>query len=64
MGVRPVAYIEPFRVGVDLTDMPAWIDPDEFVEVPLERAYRTAWDACPADYRYLVEHGRLPDEEE
>ena len=21
-----------------------------------------AWDTCPADYRYLVEHGRLPDE--
>ena len=63
VGVRPVAYIEPFRVGADLTDMPAWVGPDEFVEVPLERSYRTAWDACPSDYRFLVEHGRLPDEE-
>lgn len=57
------ADIEPLRVGAAIPDMPAWIDPDEFVEVPLERAYRAAWDAAPADYRFLVEHGRLPDEE-
>lgn len=62
LGFDPVAYIEPFRVGAALTDMPAWIDSDEFVEVPLERAYQATWDVCPADYRYLVEHGRLPDE--
>jgi hypothetical protein len=63
-GFRPVAYLEPFGVGAALTDMPAWIDPDEFVEVPLERAYRAAWDASPADFRHLVEHGRLPDEDD
>jgi hypothetical protein len=63
LGVHPVAYLEPFRVGAELTDMPAWIGPDEFVEVPLERSYQAAWEVCPADYRHLVEHGRLPDEE-
>lgn len=57
------ADIEPLRVGATIPDMPAWIDVDEFVEVPLERSYRAAWDASPADFRYLVEHGRLPDEE-
>jgi len=62
-GTTVRADIEPLRVGAAITDMPAWIDWDEFVEVPLEQAYRTAWDASPADYRYLVEHGRLPDEE-
>lgn len=60
----PVAFIEPARVGAALPDMAAWLDPDEYVYVPLERAYCAAWEACPADYRYLVEHGKLPDEPE
>ena len=57
------ADIGPLGMGAAIPDMPAWIDPDEFVEVPLERTYRVAWDAAPADFRYLVEQGRLPDEE-
>jgi len=62
VGALPVAYLEPFRVGATLIDMPAWIDPDTFVEVPLERTYQAAWDTCPSDFRYLVEHGKLPGE--
>ena len=50
------------RAGAVMRDMPAWIDPDFFVEVPLERTYQTTWDICPPDFRYLVEHGKLPDE--
>lgn len=57
-----MAYLEPFRVGAKLPDMPAWIDPDAFVNVPLENTYQTAWEVCPADFRLLVECGRLPDE--
>lgn len=62
VGLSPIAYLEPFRVGAAMPDMPAWIDRDSFVEVPLERTYQSAWDVCPADLRYLVEHGRLPEE--
>jgi hypothetical protein len=62
VGLSPIAYLEPFRVGAAMPDMPAWIDPDSFVEVPLERTYQSAWDVCPSDFRYLVEHGRLPEE--
>ena len=62
VGLSPVAYLEPFRVGAAMRDMPAWIDPDFFVDVPLERTYQAAWDVCPSDFRYLVEHGKLPDE--
>jgi Protein of unknown function (DUF4058) len=61
--LAPVAYLEPFKVGANLADMPAWLDQDYYVNVPLESAYQTAWDNCPADMRYLVEHGKLPDEE-
>ena len=60
---EPVAYLEPFKVGATLTDMPAWLDPDYYVNVPLEECYQSAWNTCPADMRYLVEHGKLPDEE-
>ena len=60
--LSPVAYLEPFRVGAPMPDMPVWIDRDSFVEAPLERTYQSAWEACPSDFRHLVEHGRLPDE--
>jgi hypothetical protein len=50
------------RVGAELPDMPAWIDPDSYVPVPLEQSYRSAWEVCPSDFRALVEFGRLPDE--
>ena len=42
--------------------MPAWLDTDLYVNVPLEPTYQAAWDVCPPDFRYLVEHGALPDE--
>jgi len=58
----PQAFIEPFRVGANLPDMPAWLDTDLYVYVPLEPTYQAAWDVCPPDFRYLVEHGALPDE--
>jgi hypothetical protein len=58
----PEAFIEPLRVGAELPDMPAWLDVDLYVNVPLEQTYRAAWDVCPADFRHLVEHGTLPDE--
>lgn len=58
----PQAFIEPLRVGAELPDMPAWLDVDLYVNVPLEPTYRSAWDVCPADFRYFVEHGELPDE--
>lgn len=62
VGLTPVAHLEPFRVGAAMRDMPAWIDADAFVLVPLERSYQAAWNVCPSDYRYLIENGRLPDE--
>ncbi len=57
-----VAYLEPLAVGAAMPDMPAWLDRDTFVEVPLESSYNAAWATCPADFRTLVETGRLPDE--
>jgi hypothetical protein len=58
----PEAFIEPLGVGAELPDMPAWLDADLYVNVPLERTYRAAWNVCPSDFRHLVEFGSLPDE--
>jgi hypothetical protein len=58
----PGAVIEPLRVGSQLPDMPAWLDPDLYVNVPLEKSYMAAWDVCPRDFQYFVEHGSPPEE--
>lgn len=63
VGRAVTAYVQPAAVGGVLLDMPAYLDSRYHVPVPLERAYQAAWESCPADMRYLVEHGRLPDEE-
>lgn len=63
-GLEPTAYLEPFGVGDCLADMPAFLIPDHYVNVPLESTYMTAWENCPPGVQSLVEHGRLPDEDE
>ncbi len=56
------AFLEPLAVGAALPDMPAFLEPDFYVNVPLEATYMKAWNFCPKDMRYVVEHGKLPDE--
>jgi hypothetical protein len=58
-----MAYIEEVAVGDVLPDMPAYLDPDSWVPVPLEATYQATWASCPEDMRALVEHGEpLSDE--
>lgn len=63
-GVSARAYVEPIGVGDVLPDMPAFLDFEGHVPVPLEATYQLAWATCPEDMRILVETGRLPDEPE
>jgi hypothetical protein len=64
-GPTKVAYIEPVGVGDVLPDMPAYLDPDGYVPVPLEPTYQATWASCPEDMREAVERGGpLPDEPE
>jgi hypothetical protein len=56
------AYVEPVGPGDVLPDMPAYLDLTHYVPIPLEATYQAAWATCPADMRYLVEHGKLPEE--
>ena len=58
-----VAHVEPVGVEDLLRDMPAYLDADSYVPVPLEATYRTTWESCPEDMRAVVERGEpLPDE--
>ena len=43
--------------------MPAWIDLDSYVPVPLEETYQATWASCPEDMREAVARGEpLSDE--
>lgn len=53
------AYVRAIGYGDLLPDMPAWLDEESYVPVPLESTYQAAWDSCPEDMRAAVEH-RLP----
>jgi hypothetical protein len=63
-GSEPTAYVNLVGVGDPLPDMPAYLDRDGYVPVPLESTYQVAWKKCPADLRELVETGKVPGEDE
>lgn len=63
-GIEPTAYVEMIGVGDKLPHMPAYLEHNGYVPVPLEEAYQGAWTTCPADFREYVETGRVPGESE
>jgi len=60
-GIPKMPYVEPIAVGDVMPDMPAYLDLDSYVPVPLEATYQAAWASCPEDMREAVETGKLPD---
>lgn len=63
-GLPKTAFIELCGVGEALPDMPAYLDLDSYVPVPLEATYQATWATCPEDMREVVEHGEMLDEAE
>ena len=53
--ITTTPYIEPIGVGEKLPDMPAYLDLDSFVYVPLEATYEATWLTCPEAMRAVVE---------
>ena len=49
------AYAEPVAVGDVLPDMPLYLAPGGYVNVPLEVTYRTAWEGVPARWRKVID---------
>lgn len=61
--VPKVAYVEPVGMGDALPDMPAYLNGDSYVPVPLEGTYQTTWHSCPEDMQEAIERGALPGDE-
>lgn len=55
--VPKTAYVEFVGVGDELPPMPAYLDFDGYVHVPLEATYQSAWASCPDDMREFIENG-------
>lgn len=51
----PTAYFEPTAVGLPLVDMPAFLTPDLYVNVPLESTYQAAWRGVPRRWKEVIE---------
>jgi Protein of unknown function (DUF4058) len=49
------AFVEHLAVGADLPDMPLFLRPDRYVNVPLEATYQAAYRGLPSFWRKVLE---------
>ncbi|NLS98031.1 MAG: DUF4058 family protein [Planctomycetaceae bacterium] len=49
------AYVEPMAVGRELIDMRLFLEPDVYVNVPLEATYQAAYRGVPRRWRDLLD---------
>ena len=49
------AYVEPTAVGAELIDMPLFLDPGHYVNVPLAATYAAAWEGIRERWRRVIE---------
>jgi hypothetical protein len=49
------AYVEPLEVGAELPDMPLFLAPEHYINVPLEGTYTAAWDGIPERWRRVIQ---------
>ena len=59
-GRPPEAFLEHLAVRALLPDMALFLDPERYVNVPLEQTYQAAWRGTPAFWRDVLE-GRAPE---
>jgi len=52
------AYVEPTCVGQTLVEMPLFLTPEYYVNVPLELTYMAAWRGVPERWRRVIEATR------
>jgi hypothetical protein len=54
-GGEPRFYIEPLAVGNPLAEMPLFLEPGYYINVPLERSYQDAFSDVLPQHRALLE---------
>ena len=55
------AYFEPLAVGAPLPEMPIFLTPDFYVNVPLERTYAESWRGVPNRWKQVIEGQKAGD---
>jgi Protein of unknown function (DUF4058) len=53
-GPVKVACVEPVAVGDILPEMPLFLEPERYIQTPLEPTYLITWNACPGPFREAV----------
>jgi hypothetical protein len=51
---RVRTYLEPLAVGDVLVDMPVYLYPGMYIDVPLETTYVAAWETVPRRWQEVV----------
>ena len=54
-GHPPEAFLEYLAIGASLPDMALFLDPERYVDVPLEQTYQGAWRGMPGFWREVLE---------
>jgi hypothetical protein len=54
-GLTTRAYIEPIAVGDVLSDMPLFLEPENYILVPLEATYTASFASIPLRWRRVLE---------
>ncbi|MEX2119940.1 MAG: DUF4058 family protein [Pirellulales bacterium] len=54
-GAAVTAYVERLAVGAELPEMPLFLDPGHYVNVPLAGTYQAAWEGLPQRWRRVIE---------
>jgi hypothetical protein len=54
-GPNPEAYLEHLAVGSTFIEMPLFLSPDRYINLPLEPTYQSAYRGMPAFWRDVLE---------
>lgn len=54
-GLIKRAFVEPIAVGDMLPEMPLFLEPEAYVNVPLEATYQAAWRGVPRRWQRVLE---------
>jgi hypothetical protein len=53
-GAGAAAFINPIGIGDPLPELPLFLTPEVYVEIPLEATYEAAWEGMPAYWREVL----------
>jgi hypothetical protein len=56
-GPIPETFVEPAAVGAPLPEAPLFLTPHEYIQVPLDMTYQSAWEAVPSYWRNVLTTG-------